>query len=397
MSAAASAKEPVPLEPVPPEPVPLCALVSQLLVAFTIEFDNEFEHQMPHKTTNHGSSRGPESDLSHVPWLVSMAMWVHCMQYVPENGIPARELASRARLTARSAQSLLKRMSAWWGYLTIGPDPADSRPKPPAADWLVRPTRAGRRAQLVWEPLISEIEGRWQARFGGAEVAQFRAALLGIVSQLDLALPDYLTVWELRPGPRSELAGDRANTASLSALMSKVLLEFALDFQRESDLSLGIYTAGGGSRLAVAANILRVLGGEPVRVADVPDRSGVAKMSVDNWLGSLEQHRYLTVGADPAGTRFKVATLTPSGRRAVATYYQWTRSVESQWQERFGSASVSALRASAERLVTEPGARAQLWQGIEPYPDGWRAKVRRRSTLPHYPAVSHRGGFPDGS
>jgi hypothetical protein len=29
--------------------------------------------------------------------------------------------------------------------------------------------------------------------------------------------------------------------------------------------------------------------------------------------------------------------------------------------------------------------------------DGWRAKVRRPTTLPHYRMVLHRGGFPDGS
>ena len=36
-------------------------------------------------------------------------------------------------------------------------------------------------------------------------------------------------------------------------------------------------------------------------------------------------------------------------------------------------------------------------RGLEPYPDGWRAKVRRPEALPHYPMVLHRGGYPDGS
>jgi hypothetical protein len=45
--------------------LPLPALLSQVLVAFTIDFDNEFEHQVPHRTTNHGSATGS------VPWLVS--------------------------------------------------------------------------------------------------------------------------------------------------------------------------------------------------------------------------------------------------------------------------------------------------------------------------------------
>jgi hypothetical protein len=36
--------------------LPLPALLSQALVAFTIELDNEFEHQMPHRTRNHGAT-----------------------------------------------------------------------------------------------------------------------------------------------------------------------------------------------------------------------------------------------------------------------------------------------------------------------------------------------------
>jgi len=36
-------------------------------------------------------------------------------------------------------------------------------------------------------------------------------------------------------------------------------------------------------------------------------------------------------------------------------------------------------------------------RGLEPYPDGWRAEVRRPEALPHYPMVLHRVGYPDGS
>jgi hypothetical protein len=50
--------------------LPLPTLLSHALVAFTIEFDNEFEHRVPHRTTNHGSTGSRSS-----PWLVSMVMW----------------------------------------------------------------------------------------------------------------------------------------------------------------------------------------------------------------------------------------------------------------------------------------------------------------------------------
>ena len=52
-----------------------------------------------------------------------------------------------------------------------------------------------------------------------------------------------------------------------------------------------------------------------------------------------------------------------------------------------------------ERLVGDPGdlAASPLGPGLEPYPDNWRADVRAPRTLPHYPMVLHRGGYPDGS
>jgi len=35
--------------------------------------------------------------------------------------------------------------------------------------------------------------------------------------------------------------------------------------------------------------------------------------------------------------------------------------------------------------------------GLEPYPDNWPASIRPAGTLPWYPMVLHRGGYPDGS
>jgi hypothetical protein len=38
-----------------------------------------------------------------------------------------------------------------------------------------------------------------------------------------------------------------------------------------------------------------------------------------------------------------------------------------------------------------------LFAGIEPPDAGWRASVRKPVTLPQYPMVLYRGGYPDGS
>ena len=76
--------------------LPLPTLLSHVLVAFTIEFDNEFERQMPHGTTGHRSTAGSPED----PWLVSLVMWSNCMQFVGEEGVRVAELERLARTRA---------------------------------------------------------------------------------------------------------------------------------------------------------------------------------------------------------------------------------------------------------------------------------------------------------
>ena len=52
---------------------------------------NEFEHRTPHRTTDYGSGAAP--------WLVSMAMWIKYLRFVPDTGITARELGRVAGLS----------------------------------------------------------------------------------------------------------------------------------------------------------------------------------------------------------------------------------------------------------------------------------------------------------
>jgi hypothetical protein len=57
-------------------------LLSHVLVAFTMEFDNEFERQMLHRPARHGSTAGS----LHAPWLVSLVMWSNCMAICQRGG-----------------------------------------------------------------------------------------------------------------------------------------------------------------------------------------------------------------------------------------------------------------------------------------------------------------------
>jgi hypothetical protein len=260
-------------------------LLSQVLVAFTIEFDNEFEHQMPHRTTKFGLKGGSHDG----PWLVSLVMWSNCMQWVGEEGVRVGELDYLAR-TKTNLDGMVR-----WGYIVVEADAAGSRSKRLDANWMIRATLKGRRAQEIWKPLFAVIEKRWEERFGKDEIDQLRESLRALISEMYPELPDCLPILQyglFSRGPshkRGALATDRKSIFenSLSALLSRVLLAFAIEFERESDLSL-----------AISANVLRVLDEKGTRIPDLPLLTGISKEAISMALGVL-QKRVLLKNARP--------------------------------------------------------------------------------------------------
>jgi hypothetical protein len=372
-------------------PLPLPALLSQALVAFTVEFDNEFERQMPHRTTNHGATPGDRN----APWLVSLAMWANCMRFLPEAGATVSELRRLAR--TRTNLDGMRR----WGYIRL--EPGRSGGPRPKDDPLLRPTAAGRAAQDVWRPLSGVIEQRWRERFGGGETDRLRDALAAVAARLDASLPDCLPILGYglfslggRPGDDrypAELIGaerpgaERAGELPLWALLSRPLLAFAIEFERESDLSL-----------AISADVLRALGDRAVPLRDLPRLTGVSKEAIAMAMGILRKSHLAVLEPVPAGGRGQAARLTPAGQAARGAGRRLLATIEERWQRRLGGTAVSALREPLEQLVGDPAAGpSPLFLGLEPDPAGWRSAIRRPAVLPHFPMVLHRGGFPDGS
>ena len=147
--------------------------------------------------------------------------------------------------------------------------------------------------------------------------------------------------------------------------------------------------------LAISANVLRVLDEHGVRVRDLPGLSGVSKEGTSMAMGILVKRGLAVSGPAPDGGRWQVATLTPRGRSVQNKCRERLSEIEHRWQARFGGETITALREALDRLVDHPG--AQLSEGLAPPPGAWRASVGRPATLPQYPMVLHRGGFPDGS
>ncbi len=356
----------------------LPTLLSHALVAFTVEFDNEFERLVPHRTTEHGSTT-----RSHpVPWLVSRVMWSNFMRFIDEEGTTVRELQHRLRVPPKNMRIWLTRLGEWWGYIVVQPN------------GMVRPTPGGRKAIEIWRTLESLIEKRWRERFGQDTIDHLRETLVTVVSQIEVALPDGLPIlgyglFSTGPEDAQSALADATTMTSLplASLLSKVLLSFAIEFERESEVSL-----------AISANVLRVAHEGGVEVSDLPRLSGVSKEAIATSLSFLGKRGYAVIQPKSTAGRKKVLVLTPKGRKAQDKYRQLLLDMEERWQARFGQLPIDRLRDLLEQLALAPAEQqSPLFRGLEPYPDGWRASLPRPEVLPHYPMVLHRGGFPDGS
>jgi DNA-binding MarR family transcriptional regulator len=417
----------------------LSVLLSQALVAFTIEMDDEAERRLPHSTSRHGikTSDGQEEregEAQPTPWLTSFAMYANTLQYVDEEGTTVARLVERAR-TSRLQLGGLRR----WGYVTVRPPAGQLLRTPPQPESLVRLRSGGRRACTVWTTMPGVVEGRWRARFGDAAVDAVRRELAGLLDALPFDTPDYLPIVFPTQNGMAERLPPKARTiasmrrtaepgtartagrtrkerhADLSALLSGVLLGFSLDFEAEARISMPI-----------GSNTLRVLrpkkeqrndqerwvGQEQeqeqeqeheqehdlIRVRDLPRLTGVSKEANAMCIGWLERHGCAEVVADPSGGRGKVVRLTAKGRGAQTKHRRLLDSTEARWRDTYGERSVGRLVDALAPIVGDGTlASSPLAAGLEPSVGNWRAAVRRPEILPYYPMVLHRGGYPDGS
>lgn len=351
--------------------IPLPTLLSQSLVAFTIELDNEWERQLL------------ESKRPRI-FLLSLVMWANYLRFLPPEGLAANELESLAQHKV-DLNGLTR-----WRYVTVAPDPAATS-KVPRKDWIVRPTDNGRFAQELWGPLPDLIEGRWRHRYGAAKLEMLDRRLEAVIGQIDggrtpLYLPDVTSRNEMfteasgPPGPKHD------SPLPLYARLSRALLEFTLDFEKESDVALPI-----------AANTLRVLGADPTPMREIPAFAGVSKEGTVQALTVLQRHGLAVVEPIP-GDRGKQVRLTADGDRAQAACYRLVDDVEESWRSRFGDRILAELKKSLISLVVDVElASSPLAEALQPPPGTWRSTRPAPRVLPHHPMVIGRGGWPDAS
>lgn len=330
---------------------PLSTLLSQILVAFTIEIDNEFERRM-------GEAGYPGARLS-------LVVWSNAMRFLAGGGLPVRDLALQSLAHHDRVKFQLGCLERW-GFVVLQPDPSDNRAVPIAAhrlahrnlrdgwgsgrgiraDWIVRLTSKGVKANQIWPPLLKTMEQRWQTRFGKDEIRRLRQSLQAIVGQLDVELPHGLP-GGLEPTesfpPRMT---DATEKLPLPTLLSQLLLAFTIEFDRESPVPL-----------VLCANTLRALGDKPIRVAEIPRLTGGSPETTDvGW----RLKPFVEVEPDPTAKRGKVARLNPLGPKAKETYFRLIGKIEERWGKRFGKDVISRLREALWGLLNRHNADGPL-------------------------------------
>jgi hypothetical protein len=206
--------------------------------------------------------------------------------------------------------------------------------------------RRRERAAGIWPDLIPEIDARWLKRFGD-DVTRLRRSLEAIEHQIDLELPPGLPVAVLKLPEFGSWKSPPENGLALPVLLSRVLLAFALDFERESH-----------APISLCANAIRVLSDEPMPETEIPKRTGCSEETANiGW-----QHKpYVIVEKDPARGRGKLVRLSEAGIKAQHAYHRHTRAIEGRWVKRFG-APVSEIRESLTALLK----RGKLSDGLKP-------------------------------
>jgi hypothetical protein len=339
---------------------PLTALLSWGWVAFTIEADNAVEAA--------GSERVGRL------FRISLPMWANGLRFIGADGISVGELRVRAQAACNIGG--LER----WGWITVG-DAGNGRRdgygshRGVTSGTVLRVTRAGACARRLWPEVIAGVEQRWRDRFGAAAVDSLRDALGPHAGRMPSAPP------EVHPsdGFRTHVVEgpDPGQDRWLGGLLGQALTSLTLGQEEGSPVSLPL-----------AANFLRVVDGETVRIRDLPALSGVSREAVAMATRFLERR-----GLAESGPQRSI-TLTAAGRAALVDY-----------RARATAGEDPVLRAALEPVVSR---REALAEGLVPPPGGWRgekpylAQTRRvladpAAALPWQPMVLHRGGWPDGS
>jgi hypothetical protein len=342
---------------------PLPALLSQTLVAFTVELDNEFERRT--------------AEAGHPGAGLSLIVWQTVIQFLANGELTVRELSLRALLPPERLAHMLGCLERWT-FLQLRPAAGSVHTMPLRhhprarrnlrdgwgsgrgirAEWIVSLTSKGCTAAETWPPLTDQIERRWTERFGRIQIDNLRNALQPIASRIDTETPSLLSA-DLRTAKTQTVSPSISSSAaplSFPVLLSRILMYFATEFDHRAR-----------APMALSANTLRILSKTPLREADIPHLTGTSpETSGIGW----QIKPYVLVEPDPTARRGKTVRLTPLGLEAQREYQCLVSEIEKLCETRFGKDKIRHLKKSLQALFAQRNADGNLLmsKGLIPPP-----------------------------
>lgn len=114
-----------------------------------------------------------------------------------------------------------------------------------------------------------------------------------------------------------------------------------------------VVAAGYDDLNAAHVGLWRYPGLDGLRPSQLADRVGITKQSVNDLLGHLEQHGYLSRVPDSADGRARVIRLTSKGWRLQRTIYAGAGAAQLRIEEILGPRRFAQLLSSLELLIEQ--------------------------------------------
>ena len=140
----------------------LFALLSRLLIAYTYAFDAALAKEL-------------RDTPEHPP---SLAMWANVLQFVPDEGLPTKELPSRCGIARSTVRSMVKCLQRH-GWIVVD------------ADGVIRLTAHGSEVKRAFPTAKEAVERQWEIRWGAQRFNALRSALEEASKHIDRRLPAY--------------------------------------------------------------------------------------------------------------------------------------------------------------------------------------------------------------
>lgn len=279
--------------------------------------------------------------------MPSLAVWSNALRCVAGSpGLDEKELASAARISKRLATAAVTGAARRGWIVTEAAGGKNRRSSL---------SESGGTAAETWPEVLGALDIEWAG-------SPLRSALESLVPQFRFELPHYPASYGtadpsatggtfVQNAPRKDdlpahgtdwrpviRNGHDVSVLPITALLSQVLMAFTIDYEDRFPWPLA-------STLSVLVHI-----GDGALLSELPEGHGITAT------GKSLLERHLIVDVEKLKPRDHRVTLSFRGKQVIEHHPKRLEAVEKEWDERYGSDLIGALRSALDPIATGPAA-----------------------------------------